>query len=104
MPNAVVLMTALVPTVGHKYLIDYARNLTGWGGVVNVIVGTLDREPVKGVDRFMAFVKTYLNDTKVKIHWLDRDVPQEPSEHPDFGMYGEISFASLSMLSLMITL
>ena len=84
MPNAIVLMTALVPTIGHKYLIDFAKNLSGWGGVVNVIVGTLDREPVKGVDRFMAFTKTYLNDTKVKIHWLNRDVPQEPSEHPDF--------------------
>lgn len=85
MPNAIVLMTALVPTVGHKYLIDYAKNLLQYvGDQVHVIVGTLDREPVKGVDRFMAFVKTYLNDTKVKIHWLDRDVPQEPSEHPDF--------------------
>lgn len=84
MPNAVVLMTALVPTVGHKYLIDFAKNLTGWGGVVHVIIGTLSREPVKGIERFTAFNNTYLNDTKVKVHWLNRDVPQDPSEHPDF--------------------
>ena len=43
MPNAIVLMTALVPTVGHKYLIDYAKNLglIGYRDQVHVIVGTL---------------------------------------------------------------
>lgn len=84
MPNAIVLMTALVPTVGHKYLIDFAKNLTGWNNHVHVILGTMDREPVAGILRWDAFIATYLHDRKVKIHWLHRDVPQEPSEHPDF--------------------
>lgn len=84
MSNAVVLMTALVPTVGHKYLIDFAKNLIGWGNKVHVIVGTLDREPVDGNKRFNAFVHEYMHDRNVVLHHLHRDVPQEPSEHTDF--------------------
>jgi len=81
MTNAIVLMTALVPTVGHKYLIDYAKNLAGH---VHVIVGTMDREPVEGWKRVTAFNEVYRLDSKVTIHHLHRDVPQDPSEHPDF--------------------
>ena len=84
MPNAIVLMTALVPTVGHKYLIDFAKNLAGFKGETHVILGVLSREPVPGLDRLEALVRTYLHDENVTIHYLDRDVPQDPSEHPDF--------------------
>ena len=86
MPNAIVLMTALVPTVGHKYLIDYAKNLglIGYRDRVHVIVGTLDREPIEGKIRCYAIRDAYLNDSRVVVHHLHRDVPQEPSEHPDF--------------------
>ena len=86
MPNAIVLMTALVPTVGHKYLIDYAKNLglIGYRDRVHVIVGTLDREPIEGKMRYYAIRDAYLNDSRVVVHHLHRDVPQEPSEHPDF--------------------
>lgn len=83
MPNAIVLMTALVPTVGHKYLIDYAKNLVGMGEL-HVIVGTMDREPVDGGLRYQSFLDTYRNNGRVTIHQLHRDVPQEPSEHTDF--------------------
>lgn len=84
MPNAIVLMTALVPTLGHKYLIDYAKNLVGRTGKVHVIVGTLDREPVSGYDRYLALSMTYYDEKSVIVHHLHRDVPQEPSEHTDF--------------------
>lgn len=86
MPNAIVLMTALVPTVGHKYLIDFAKalGLIGYRDRVHVIVGTLEREPVKGNLRFDAISETYKNDPRVVVHHLHRDVPQDPSEHPDF--------------------
>lgn len=84
MPNAIVLMTALVPTIGHKYLVDYAKNLAGHRGETHVILGVLPREPVPGLDRLEALIRTYLYDENVTIHYLDRDVPQEPSEHPDF--------------------
>ncbi len=82
MSNAVVLMTALVPTVGHKYLIDFAKNLAS--GTVHVIVGTMDCEPVEGHLRYNAIKNTYANNRSVVVHHLHRDVPQDPSEHPDF--------------------
>lgn len=84
MPDAIVLMTALVPTVGHKYLIDYAKNLVGINGVAHVIVGTMDREPVKGTERYFALAGTYSGNSNVEFHHLHRDLPQDPSEHPDF--------------------
>jgi HTH-type transcriptional repressor of NAD biosynthesis genes len=85
MPNAIVLMTALVPTVGHKYLIDYAKNLLQYvGDQVHVIVGTMDREPVDSWQRVNAFRETYSNDRRIVVHRLHRDLPQDPSEHPDF--------------------
>lgn len=83
MPNAIVLMTALVPTLGHKHLIDFAKNLVGYGKV-HVIVGTMGREPVNGKLRCASLSDTYKNVPRVVIHHLHRDVPQEPSEHPDF--------------------
>lgn len=85
MPNAVVLMTALVPTLGHKYLIDFAEKLVSYdGGVVHVILGSLPKEPVEGSVRLNSFKQHYRNHPAVKIHHLHRDVPQDPSEHPDF--------------------
>lgn len=82
MPKAIVLMTALVPTVGHKFLIDYAKNLAD---SVHVIVGTMDREPVDSSLRYESIKKTYEHRyINVIVHHLHRDVPQEPSEHPDF--------------------
>ena len=84
MPNAIVLMTALVPTLGHKHLIDFARNLSGIKGKTHVILGALQKEPVDGLDRLDALVSAYLYDENVTIHYLDRNVPQEPGEHPDF--------------------
>lgn len=84
MANAIVLMTALVPTIGHKYLIDFAKNLIKPTGTVHVIVGTMGREPVDGEKRFVAIRQAYRVNGYIKVHHLHRDVPQEPSEHPDF--------------------
>jgi len=84
MPNSIVLMTALVPTVGHKYLIDFAKNLLGWNDKVYVLLGTMDREPVAGELRFNALVEEYQHDRSVVLHRLHGDLPQQPSEHSDF--------------------
>lgn len=86
MHNAIVLMTALVPTIGHKYLIDYAKNLISntRNGKVYVIVGTMDREPVNGGLRCQSIADTYSDNIRVIVNNLHRDVPQEPSEHPEF--------------------
>ena len=84
MPNAIVLMTALVPTLGHKYLIDFAKNLLGWNDKVYVLLGTMDREPVAGELRFDALVEEYQHDRSVVLHRVHGDLPQQPDEHPDF--------------------
>jgi NadR type nicotinamide-nucleotide adenylyltransferase len=44
----------------------------------------MDKEPVDSWDRVTAFKSAYNADSRVKIHRLHRDVPQDPSEHPDF--------------------
>ncbi len=84
MPNAVVLMTALVPTLGHKYLIAFAKNLLGWNDRVYVLLGTMDREPVAGELRFDSLVEEYQHDRSVVLHRMHGDLPQQPDEHPDF--------------------
>jgi NadR type nicotinamide-nucleotide adenylyltransferase len=85
--NAVVLMTALVPTVGHKYLIDFASKLVD--GKVVVILSSLNDEPINGSKRVEALYDTYApnksgDDRFVFIHHRGDRVPQQPSEHPDF--------------------
>lgn len=84
MANYVVLMTALVPTVGHKYLIDFANSLCEPFDKVHVILNSLPSEPVAGQLRYNALVKTYANNPNVVIHWLHKDVPQNPADHPNF--------------------
>ena len=84
MPNTIVLMTALVPTVGHLHLIDFAAALAGTG-TAHIIVGSMDSEPIHGLTRYTA-LHTYANNThnNVIVHHLHRDVPQNPWEHEDF--------------------
>jgi HTH-type transcriptional regulator, transcriptional repressor of NAD biosynthesis genes len=82
--NAIVLMTALVPTVGHKFLIDFAKKLISLDGKVHVILGTMDKEPVANTERLYAMLDAYNYRDDVVFHILHRDVPQGPDEHPDF--------------------
>ena len=78
-------MTALVPTKGHKFLIDFCANLArAKGGTAHIILGTLKREPVEPGFRLLAFKDYCDNIPNVKLHWLYRDVPQEPHEDPNF--------------------
>ena len=89
MANTITLMTALVPTLGHKYLIDFAAHLaSNSNGTAHIIVGTMEKEPIRGNWRCYAIEeyakKLRLIGLKITIHHLNRDVPQEPDEHPDF--------------------
>jgi NadR type nicotinamide-nucleotide adenylyltransferase len=88
LPNAVVLMTALPPTIGHAALIDFASNFIGlnYGGKVTVLLNTRDCEPIPGKDRYLAisnYART-VTHKNVLVNWYHGDVPQNPSEHPDF--------------------
>ncbi len=76
--TAMVLGKFLPPHLGHGYLIDTARFASER---LCVVVGTLAREPIPGALRAQ-WVQELFPDVEV-VH-LDQDLPQDPSEHPDF--------------------
>jgi NadR type nicotinamide-nucleotide adenylyltransferase len=76
--TGLILGKFLPPHAGHQYLVDFGRNYVER---LTVVVGTLAREPVPGALRF-AWMKEMFPDARV-VH-ITEDLPQEPSEHPDF--------------------
>lgn len=89
--QGVILMTALVPTVGHQYLIDFAYNFMRGKGArhgdkLNVIVCTRSTEPALTQDRVLDFCGHYIVDYD-RINFFqyeDDNAPQNPEDHPDF--------------------
>jgi HTH-type transcriptional repressor of NAD biosynthesis genes len=76
MPRSIILMTALVPTIGHRFMIDFAATL----GKVEVIICGRTFEPVPLHHRYWAFVDTYPKHGKVRFHMhADDSAPQNPS-------------------------
>lgn len=89
MRNGLILMTALPPTMGHKYLIDFAVEYISSlpdGGYVCVLLNSRECEPIPGNVRFQALLDHYSDDKRRRLvfYHYDKDVPQNPSEHPDF--------------------
>lgn len=88
--NGLVLMTAMPPTHGHLALIDFAVNYVGsYGdhrgdGTVFVVVSTRECEPLEGFGRFAALMHATSKMGNVVVLHSKGDVPQNPSEHPDF--------------------
>lgn len=82
MSNSIVLMTALVPTKGHKLLIDFAHRLNP-DGITHVIISSRSFEPIRGVDRWNAFIDEYGGHSKelniIFHHHFDDAAPQEPA-------------------------
>ncbi len=76
--RGMVLGKFLPPHRGHQFLVDFARHYVD---ELTVLVCTLEREPIDGALRF-EWMKEICGDAQV-VHVTD-DVPQEPSEHPDF--------------------
>ncbi len=68
----------LPPHMGHVYLCEFARR---YCEALTILVCTLEREPIAGALR-LAWMKELFPECRVE--WLAEDVPQEPSEHPDF--------------------
>jgi NadR type nicotinamide-nucleotide adenylyltransferase len=82
-PNKIILMTALVPTIGHKFLIDFARNLSF--GMTHVIISGRSFEPINPYDRLNAIESHYYdyrNDVVFHLH-MDDNAPQEPKDAHD---------------------
>lgn len=78
MTHGMVLGKFLPPHSGHVYLVEFARR---WVDRLTVVVGTLEREPIPGAQRF-AWMQEMFPGAHV-VHLQDEN-PQDPSEHPDF--------------------
>lgn len=78
--NVLVLMTALLPTIGHKALIDFASIFAGMDGQVNVIVSARSFEPIAGEKRVdsLLFSGYPFRNVCVLLH-EDDNAPQNPS-------------------------
>jgi len=68
----------LPPHAGHVYLGEFAQNFVEH---LTIVVGSLNSEPIPGDLRFEWMQRLFPSANVVH---LDKDLPQEPSEHPDF--------------------
>jgi NadR type nicotinamide-nucleotide adenylyltransferase len=66
------------PHLGHVYLVDFARH---YCDDLTVVVGSLASESIPGRLRFDWMVELF--PTVRVVHLMD-ELPQDPSEHPDF--------------------
>ena len=98
MKNGLVVMTALPPTEGHKFLIDFAKSFMNRfdKGFLCVLVNGRSFEPLSSFDRSRAlFMATkdedifYSTDTFIITDFNDDTAPQKPSSEndPDFWNY-----------------
>jgi len=94
MRNVLVIGTFMPPSRGHEYLIEFARNfaastndrVSGWQQVkpIKILINSRECEPINGLARFHALQSRFPNDS---VYHYTKDVPQNPSEHPDFWNY-----------------
>lgn len=85
MSKAIVLMTALLPTVGHKFLIDFAATV---GNTAHVIVCSRSFEPIAGEIRVKAIREEFASNKRVIVHHhIDDNAPQSPSGASDAGFW-----------------
>lgn len=81
-----VLMTGLPITTGHLDLIHFARQLlaTVDGDRLMVLMNSRECEPIPGKVRAQALHDEFYRDGYTYLLHSDADMPQNPSEHPDF--------------------
>lgn len=77
--HGMVLGKFLPPHLGHQYLIETARVMVD---ELTIVVGSLADEPISGALRY-SWMKELFAGTANVVH-LDEELPQDPSEHPDF--------------------
>lgn len=86
-PRILVLMTGLPVTTGHIDLIHFARQLlaTVNGDQLIVLMNSRKCEPIAGLDRYRALTHVEFNrDSYTSVYHSEVDMPQNPSEHPEF--------------------
>lgn len=75
--RGLILMTALVPTIGHEYLIKFASEFVGKSGRLDVIISTRSFEPTDFA--FRARGLGFPNQSNIYYHeHRDDDAPQNP--------------------------
>ena len=85
MSRAIVIMTALVPTIGHEALVRFATHLVGSRQTIVVISGR-SFEPVPLWARMLAFENAFPKSA-IRAHYDDK-APQTPNgEDPEFWAY-----------------
>lgn len=81
--HALILMTALVPTTGHKDLIEFAAHLPNTH--VWVIIAERTHEPTTAQQRTQALKTTLNQHNNITYRTLhDNSAPQNPEDHPNF--------------------
>ncbi|WP_372899499.1 AAA family ATPase [Stieleria sp.] len=80
MTTGMVLGKFLPPHLGHAYLVDFARHYVD---DLTVVVGTLAAEPIPGARRY-EWMREMFAGTGTRVVHLDQELPQDPSEHPEF--------------------
>lgn len=79
-----IMMTALVPTIGHKFLIDFATNFHNIDKVL-VIISTRTKEPTSFSERSGTLFNDIEQPSKVRFyHHADDNAPQHPNPTFDF--------------------
>lgn len=75
------LITALVPTIGHKALVQFMANIAErYGTRASVIISSRSFEPVSGKARLEAFSREFKDNKYVEFRLHeDDDAPQNPS-------------------------
>jgi len=79
--SGLVLGKFLPPHRGHLYLIDTALENSE---KVTLLVCSLENEPIPGDYRFNWLKEIYKNENRLTIINFKEEVPQDPSEHPNF--------------------
>lgn len=81
--TGVVLMTALVPTTGHEFLIRFASHfMNETFSKVHVIVSSRSKEPIPGSIRARVLDHVDLSNIEVHLH-QDDNAPQNPRSYND---------------------
>lgn len=83
-PVGLIFMTALLPTIGHQYLIDFADQfMNKIDGKLVVVISTRTKEPINGLFRITAFKEHYNNKNIKFVEHIDDDAPQNPNGDDD---------------------
>ena len=92
MKTGLIVMTAMPPTKGHRFLVDFAiehlmskRRFDSDASIrLYVIVNGRPNEPIAIEDRRCAFINEFRNYTAITFLSTNDFIVQEPEDHPDF--------------------